>query len=106
MAAETWVWELIVIGILPQDQTIVAWVLQRSQLPPQALVILASVQMQLIKSALLRGQIPVLAFNLYSVQQLAMIIHVSVIKRDKTTDRKSTRLNSSHIQKSRMPSSA
>ena len=42
----------------------------------------------------------------YDVKEIAQAFNLSTAYRDWETDRKSTRLNSSHSAKSRMPSSA
>ena len=55
---------------------------------------------------LLAVVLPVVVYLLRGVLDAAKSIVPSVHRIAKAADRKSTRLNSSHIQKSRMPSSA
>ena len=60
-------------------------------------------------STAVRSHAHLAAENLFLRKQLALYVERQVKPRradDATRDRKSTRLNSSHIQKSRMPSSA
>ena len=45
-------------------------------------------------------------FSFFAVMLLVLTLHAEPAYRDWETDRKSTRLNSSHITRSRMPSSA
>ena len=52
------------------------------------------------------GQFVTLTFSTESILELLKEIKTNVWYRDWETDRKSTRLNSSHITRSRMPSSA
>jgi len=52
------------------------------------------------------GEIATVGITDFAQKELGDIVYVEVETLDQTLDRKSTRLNSSHVSESRMPSSA